>query len=44
MTGYVGVIVLVTATFIGIMPKLLEIENTHLMGCLILPVVLYFIL
>src|SRR3989338_6458911 len=44
MTGYVGVIVLVTATFIGIMPKLLEIENTHLMGCLILPVILYFLL
>lgn len=44
MTGYLGLIVLITAAAIGIIPKLLNIENTHLMGCLIVPVVIYFIL
>ncbi|HLC86157.1 MAG TPA: tripartite tricarboxylate transporter permease [Candidatus Nanoarchaeia archaeon] len=44
LTGYLGLIVLITASSIGIIPKLLNIENTHLMGCLIVPVILYYVL
>ncbi len=44
LTGYIGIITLVTSTFVGLIAKLFNIENTHLMGCLILPVILYFLL
>jgi putative membrane protein len=42
--GFLGLIILSTATAIGILASSWNIGKNHLMGCLILPVILYFIL
>ena len=42
--GIIGLIVLSTATSIGIMASSWKIGKNHLMGCLILPVILFFVL
>ena len=42
--GFLGLIILVTATAIGITASSWGIGKNHLMGCLILPVILYFLL
>ena len=42
--GVVGLLILVTATSIGVMASLWGVGKNHLMGCLILPVILFFIL
>jgi putative membrane protein len=42
--GFVGLIILLTATSIGILASSWKVGKNHLMGCLILPVILYFIL
>jgi len=42
--GFVGLIILITATAIGLLASSWNIGKNHLMGCLILPVILYFIL
>jgi putative membrane protein len=39
-----GLIVLITSTAIGILASQLGVGKNHLMGCLILPVILFFIL
>ncbi len=44
LNGWIGVIVLVTASAIGLIAPLKGIGRNHAMGCLILPVILYFIL
>lgn len=44
LCGFTGFLVLLVSTFIGLLPALKGIGRTHLMGCLILPVILYFIL
>ena len=41
---FLGILVLVISTFIGIVPSQLGIGRNHLMGCLLLPVILYFLL
>lgn len=41
-TGFWGLIVLITATSLGILPLLLGIKRTNNMGFLILPVILYY--
>jgi len=38
-----GLIILVTSTFLGILVSKVGIGKNHLMGCLILPVILYFL-
>lgn len=38
-----GILVLFVSTALGIMPPLLGVGRNHLMGCLLLPVILYFI-
>jgi len=43
-SGFLGLLVLTTSTFLGIIPAKLGIGRNHLMGCLLLPVILYFIL
>jgi putative membrane protein len=40
----IGLIVLVTATAIGLIASFWGVGKNHLMGCLILPVILYFVL
>jgi len=44
ISGWISLIVLITATAIGILAINLGVKRTQLMGCLILPVILYFIL
>lgn len=42
--SFVGLVVLLVATAIGLLASSWNIGKNHLMGCLILPVILYFIL
>jgi putative membrane protein len=42
--GFLGLIILVTATAVGILASSWGVGKNHLMGCLILPVILYFVL
>ncbi|MFH1276496.1 MAG: tripartite tricarboxylate transporter permease, partial [Candidatus Woesearchaeota archaeon] len=42
--GFIGLTILITATAIGIVTSYLKVGKNHLMGCLILPVILYFVL
>ncbi|MBW2985249.1 tripartite tricarboxylate transporter permease [Candidatus Woesearchaeota archaeon] len=44
LTGPLGFFVLITSTFIGIIPAIVKTTRTHSMGCLLLPVMIYFIL
>jgi len=43
-SGFIGLLILFTATMIGIIPSQLNVSRNHAMGCLLLPVILYFIL
>lgn len=43
-TGPVGMLVLATSTAIGIVPGVVNVGRNHGMGCLLLPVILYFLL
>jgi putative membrane protein len=42
--GFIGLMILVTATGIGVMAGSWKVGKNHLMGCLILPIILFFIL
>ena len=44
MTGWLGMIILIVSTAVGIIPAITKITRTHGMGFLLLPVILYFIL
>ena len=44
LTGFLGMLVLVTATALGLIPTLRNIGKNHLMGCLLFPVILFFLL
>jgi putative membrane protein len=43
LTGLIGFLVLIISTFIGMMPALTNVKRSHNMGCLLLPVILYFL-
>ncbi len=43
-SNFIGLLILTTATFLGIVPVKLGIGRNHLMGCLLFPVILYFLL
>ncbi len=43
-SGWIGIIVLITATAVGLIAPIKGIGRNHAMGCLLLPVILYFIL
>ncbi len=43
ISGWLSLIVLVTGTGIGILSSIFGVKKMHLMGCLILPVILYFL-
>ncbi len=40
--GLWGILILVTATALGLLPPSLNVKRTHCMGCLMFPVMLYF--
>src|SRR3989344_11729 len=42
--GFIGCLILVLATAIGLITSFWGVGKNHLMGCLILPVILYFVL
>ncbi len=42
-SNFMGLLILTVSTFTGIIPAKLGIGRNHLMGCLLLPVILYFI-
>lgn len=42
--GIIGLMILITATAIGLVTSYWSLAKSHLMGCLILPVILYFVL
>ncbi len=44
LTGLTGLFVLLVSTSVGLIPLLKNTERSHLMGSLILPVILYFLL
>ena len=44
LTGPLGLLVLTISTFVGMIAPLRSIGRNHAMGCLILPVILFFIL
>ncbi len=44
LTGPLGFLVLLVSTAVGIIPAEVKVTRTHGMGCLLLPVILYFIL
>jgi putative membrane protein len=43
MTSWLGLIVLVTSTAIGLIPAIVKVQRTQSMACLILPVILYLL-
>ncbi|NOZ80597.1 MAG: hypothetical protein GXP63_02895 [DPANN group archaeon] len=44
LSGPIGLLVLLTSTCIGIIPAIVKTARIHGMGCLLLPVMLYFLL
>ena len=44
LTGWIGLLVLIVSTFVGLIPNSAGIGKNHLMGCLIFPVILFFLL
>ncbi len=44
LSSYTGLFVLVIGSFIGMLPPLIGIGKNHLMGCLLLPVILFFLI
>ena len=43
-SGLPGILILIVSTAIGIIPVLKNVGRSHAMGCLLLPVILYFLL
>ena len=43
-SSWVGILILITSTALGIIAPTLGVKRTHSMGCLLLPVILFFIL
>lgn len=42
-SGALGLVILAIATCVGMIPPLIGVKRVHLMGCLIVPVILFFI-
>jgi putative membrane protein len=43
MTGWLGLLILAVSTAVGIIPAITKITRTHAMGCLLVPVMGYFL-
>jgi len=43
MTGWVGLLVCIVATIIGLVPILAGVSRTHTMGVLLVPTILYYL-
>jgi len=43
-SSWIGLLILIVSTAIGIVPNIVNVKRSHSMGCLILPVILFFVL
>ena len=43
-SSWMGILILIISTAIGIIPNIVNVKRSHSMGCLMLPVILFFIL
>jgi len=43
-SSWMGLLILIVSTAIGIIPNIVNVKRSHSMGCLMLPVILFFIL
>ena len=43
-TSWLGLLILIVSTSIGLIPNIVDVKRSHSMGCLMLPVILFFIL
>ena len=43
LSGWLGLLVLTVSTIVGILPSIMGVQKNNLMGCLLLPVILFFI-
>ncbi|MFH0868235.1 MAG: tripartite tricarboxylate transporter permease [Candidatus Woesearchaeota archaeon] len=43
-SSWLGLLILIVATGIGIIPNIINVKRSHSMGCLMLPVILFFVL
>ena len=44
LSNWLGLLILIVSTAVGLIPPLKGIGRNHLMGCLIVPVILFFLL
>ncbi|MAG78685.1 hypothetical protein CL616_04960 [archaeon] len=43
LTGFLGMLILIVSTAVGLIPALKNVNRSHMMGCLLIPVILYLI-
>ena len=43
-SSWMGILILIISTAIGIVPNIVNVKRSHSMGCLMLPVILFFVL
>lgn len=43
ITGWIGLVILAVSTLVGILPGIVKCTRTQAMGCLMVPVILYFL-
>lgn len=43
-SSWLGLLILIVSTAIGLIPNIVDVKRSHSMGCLMLPVILFFIL
>ncbi|MGV8150961.1 MAG: tripartite tricarboxylate transporter permease [Candidatus Woesearchaeota archaeon] len=41
--SWIGILILITSTAIGLIPGIVKIQRTHTMACLIIPVIIYLV-
>jgi len=44
LTGFLGLMILIISTAVGLIPAIKDVGRNHMMGCLLIPVILYFVL
>jgi putative membrane protein len=44
LTGWLGLLVLLVSTAVGLIPAITKVARTHTMACLLVPVILFFVL
>ncbi len=44
LTGWKGILVLIVSTALGLIPAIVKVARVHAMGCLLLPVLMFFLL